>query len=698
MKSATSKNSIAKTLSYNATGCFADNLKPSETVAVLDTGGRFITASPDFSEFLQISDDEIFGLMPSELQTPLDMQAFQETLLWVIARKAAKSIWLPSHDHLSNEISFIDFVPEIGNDGNLVCIFAHGRTIPDHALLNSDFLDAQEQLAAAVKIMPDVFWIKDLNGRYKLCNDKFHQLLQVKGECAVGKTAFDVVDGEFLDTHLETDRLALASDHPIKFELQAPAVDGVSTAIYEVRKLAIRNAANQVTGILGLARDVTEERNLQANLQKMAFTDSLTSLSNRPAFNMALQDAVESARISKLQCALLLLDLDRFKSINDNLGHPTGDLVLNEVAVRLVRTTGEAGAVFRLSGDEFAILLPSFCSQSDLVQMAEAIRKDINQRMLVSDNELHLDASIGIAMTSDDTLDAHQLYRFADLALYEAKLQGRSGYHFFTPSLLERTEKRFELEAMIAEGLKNKQFMAYFQGKTDLKSGRIVGAEVLCRWRHPAKGWIAPTDFIPIAEDSGQIVAIGGYILEQACLMAIECNRERISPFKIAVNVSARQIQFEDFYRQLKMMLKKTGCQPDWIEIEITEGVLLDDSPTIRGVLERISQMGVSIAIDDFGTGYSSLSYLQNFPIDVLKIDQSFIQGMCTDQKKLVLVKAIVAMAKGLELNLVAEGVEKQQTADLLSELHCETAQGYFWSKPCSANELIQQISSEKTA
>ncbi|WP_319529710.1 EAL domain-containing protein [uncultured Cohaesibacter sp.] len=665
-------------------------------IAVHDLSGRFIGANPAFLEFLGFDLHELLMLQPMDLKIPFDLQPYQEALLWVVAKNKKKAIRLASQEDPLHDIHQIVFVPELGPDGRVRRVFSYGQNIAAVQSLENAVSDAEKQLSAAIKVMPDIFWIKDAKGKYKHCNDKFLLLINSPMINPIGKGADDFMGGDLLARHRETDHLAWKSRNPVRFEIQLPADGETERTVYEIQKLAIRNADDQVTGIVGVARDVTEDRKLREDLHKIAYTDSLTGLQNRLAFNEGLQGYVDASRAQDLQCALFVLDLDRFKSINDNLGHLAGDEVLIRVAQRLSEALGDQGTVFRLSGDEFAIITPNVTTRRAAERIAENIKFRVKQQMMIENQELFINVSIGIVLTSELPETAATLYRFADMCLYEAKAVHGASFCFFTQEVWERSERRFVLEAMLDEGLLKDQFQVFFQEKVDLKTGRFVGAEALCRWKHPAKGWILPTEFIQIAEDTGQILQLGRLVFEKACAVAVQCNRAEGEPFPIAINVSPRQLLDESFFSDLKSVLSETGCKPEWIEIEITESVLLAEGSKASKVLKKISKLGVSIAIDDFGTGYSSLSYLHRFPIDVLKIDQSFIRDMNGDPKKLVVLKAIIMMAQGLGIKTVAEGIETKYAADQLRAFNCDLGQGYLWSKPGKAEGLLGKLEEQR--
>ena len=469
--------------------------------------------------------------------------------------------------------------------------------------------------------------------------------------------------------------------------------------IHEVRFFPEFGPDGVVDSVLAIGRDVSERKEMEkrlaeseAELHALAFRDSLTGLHNRRSFQGQLQTVLDEAHSENNLSALLLLDIDRFKYVNDTLGHAVGDELIFQFAQRLVKAVSGDGYVCRLGGDEFAIIMPVLAAPCDAESMGQRIHDALATPINVSVDEIVITTSIGIAFGAGETLDQNALFRFADMALYAAKSAGRARTTVYDYSMAAQAERRFELEAMINEGLRNDEFHAFFQAKVDLETGAINGAEALCRWIRPDGRFISPAEFIPIAEETGQIVEIGRRILLESCRFAVRINAGRTQPLAVSVNVSARQLLFGGFIGTLGACLEDNGCDCRWIELEITESLLLGDDSNISETLDAIVGLGVSLTIDDFGTGYSSLSYLARFPITTLKIDQSFVRDLESNDKNGVLCRAIISMAQGLGLKTVAEGIETEEIAERLRALGCQTGQGYLWSRPQPADKILAAI------
>lgn len=457
-----------------------------------------------------------------------------------------------------------------------------------------------------------------------------------------------------------------------------------------VSDTGLKNEIGDVArAVATLAQFDTERRKLQEQLAQLAYTDQLTGLPNREALHKTLSKAVDLAACRNRECALLLLDIDRFKTINDTLGDASGDEILQAVASRLKRAIGRRGMVGRKSGDEFFVVISDLTKAGGLASLVARIKDKVVRPIDVADTSVEIAISVGHAVSPVDTADESCLVRFADMALHQAKNSGGNSVCAYSPDMSEAVETRFSTEAMINDGLRRGEFLPYYQAKVDLATGDVIGAEALCRWNRPKAGLISPAEFIPLAEETGQIVAIGNLMLRKACSFAVECNRGRSTPFVVAVNVSPRQLMYGHFMRNLQQALEETGCEEGWISLEITESLLITDDGTVMETLNAIADLGIEIAIDDFGTGYSALGYLTRFPISCLKIDQSFVRGIVDDPQQEILVRAILTMAHGLGMKVVAEGIETQAVADMLYGMQCEIGQGYLWHKPSPAQDFL---------
>ncbi len=438
----------------------------------------------------------------------------------------------------------------------------------------------------------------------------------------------------------------------------------------------------------------------EATVERQAHYDFLTNLPNRTTFRDRLTVALAQAARNRKMLAILFVDLDRFKTIVDTLGHATGDLLLRGVAERLRASLEEGDTLARLGGDEFVILLPQINRADRAVRVAQRILDAIKPPFHFERNELHITMSIGITLYPYDGEDADTLLRNADTALYRAKEQGRNNYQLYTPAMNARAFERLALENSLRKAVERREFLVYFQPQFDLQTETIVGVEALLRWQHPDLGIVYPSEFIGIAEETGLITQLGDWVLRTSCLQNKAWQKAGLPPMTVAVNLSGRQFQQQDLVESIARILKETGLDPSWLEIEITESIAMQNADYTNVVLRSLKGMGVRVALDDFGTGYSSLSYLKKFPIDTLKIDQSFVRDLTSDPNDAAIANAVIVLAHSLKLKVIAEGVELKEQETFLREHQCDMTQGFLFSMPLptAALEAFIRQKLQKTA
>ena len=440
-------------------------------------------------------------------------------------------------------------------------------------------------------------------------------------------------------------------------------------------------------------REVRERADWEVRINQLAFYDSLTGLPNRALIEDRLALALAQARRAGRGMALLFFDLDGFKSVNDSLGHAVGDRLLTEVGLRVSRCLREGDTASRWGGDEFVVLLPDLGRrQSEVSQgarhVAEKIREALAAPFAFGPHEVMVTASIGIALFPSDADKAAEIIKQADTAMYFAKEQGRNNIQFYAAHMSRAALERLSLESDLHQAIKRSEFMLLYQPQMDIQSRRITGAEALLRWNHPVRGLLTPDVFIPLAEQSGQIIAIGEWVLQEAMAQLRLWKSAGLDIPRIAINVSPLQFHRPEFVDRVRSVIAHSQLSALCMEIELTEGVLMQDTETVLTTLASIHACGVSLAIDDFGTGYSSLRYLKRLPIDVLKVDQSFVQDLTSDPDAAAIVEAILALARTLKLRVIAEGVETAPQFDFLRRLGCEECQGYYFSAPLTADAL----------
>lgn len=441
-----------------------------------------------------------------------------------------------------------------------------------------------------------------------------------------------------------------------------------------------------------LRAEVAERERAEIRIRYLAQHDSLTELPNLLLFRERVSLAITEAKATGRLTALLLIDLDRFKNVNDAFGHPAGDQLLRTVAQRLHYCINGTGSVARLGGDEFVIHLPDLADASAILLVCTKALEELRLPFSVGNHDLYISGSIGISVYPDDGDNADALLRAADTAMYHAKSQGRDNYQFFTRNMHRETEKRLDIANSLHQGFKRREFLLHFQPQVDLGSGRIFAAEALVRWQRPETGMVPPGDFIRIAEETGFIVRLGERVLYDACAQAASWRVSHHPGLRIAVNLSPQQLQRPGFSELVARILQETGLPPTALELEITEGMLTKESPENMATLSQLADQGIGLAIDDFGTGYSSLSYLRRFPIHTLKIDQSFVAGIARDANDTAIVTAIIAMAHSLRLKVVAEGVETAEQAQFLKAHGCLAAQGFYFSRAVAPDAFVDLL------
>ncbi|HSY07641.1 MAG TPA: EAL domain-containing protein [Steroidobacteraceae bacterium] len=500
---------------------------------------------------------------------------------------------------------------------------------------------------------------------------------------------FRIIDATSREVAQNSMLLAMRQDKTVGLTPNRVLVrrDGVEAAI-EDSASPIHDRNGHVTGAVMVFHDVSVARALTARMSYLAQHDSLTALPNRMLLTDRLTQMMSLAQRHQQKIAVLYVDLDCFKHINDSLGHGIGDRVLQSVAQRLLSSVRSSDTISRYGGDEFVILLADAVHAQDALVSVDKILLALAAPHRVEQHDLSITASIGIAIYPDDGTDAATLIKHADFAMLHAKDSGRNSYQFFKPEMNKRAVARQSLETDLRHALERQQFLLHYQPKMNLESGAVVGVEALIRWRHPQRGLVAPGYFIPAAEESGCIVPISRWVLREGCRQARAWHDAGLPAICIAINTSAIELRSKDFVTAVRAILTETGLEPRYLEIELTEAFLMQDPKSTTAVLQELKDVGVQLTLDDFGTGFSSLSYLKRFPIDTLKIDQSFVRDLMTDADDASIVRAVISMGQSLHKQVVAEGVETREQLEFLRAHACPEGQGFYFSHPVTAGEL----------
>lgn len=574
-----------------------------------------------------------------------------------------------------------------GVDYNLALV----RDITDRKKLERELAVRAQEFRTLVENTSDTIARYDSECRRLYVNPVLHKALGGEYEAVIGTRPSEIPGGEHSHQYEAAMCEVFATGQEVDIELRW--YDVTDSLQYSMIRITPEfNQDGEVVSVLSVGRDITELAQYRERIHHLAFHDVLTGLANRALFNDRVVQAVTDAHWHEGMLGVMILDIDRFKVVNDTMGHHTGDNLLSLVAGRLKQVVREYDTIARLGGDEFAILLPMIRDGQCLATVAEKILQAFVPPYHIENKDIFVGASIGIAVYPDDSLETGELIKYADLAMYEAKQTGGNTFRYYAADLTAQAQEKMQLETELRLAQERGELELYYQPKVNVATNAIIGSEALLRWNSSKLGWVLPDRFIGVAEDTGLIVGIGEWVMREACLCACAWNAPGMVPHKIAVNLSSRQFQAKGLRKIFAEILAETGCRAEWIELEITESLLLDHAGQVMDTLNGLRKMGFTIAIDDFGTGYSALNYLANFPIDVLKIDRSFIRDMLSDKRKSELVKAIIGMVDCLNMGLVAEGVETIEQARFLLENGCSMAQGYLYGKPVPVEMMVQQL------
>ena len=583
-----------------------------------------------------------------------------------------------------------------GADDYLLKDYINGYTLPQalrnaierRAVENTLFME-RDRAQVTLDSIGDAVLSTDILGNVTYLNLVAETMTGWSRDEASGRPlaeVFQIIDGATRAVAQNPMELAIKENKAVALSANCLLIrrDGVECAI-EDSASPIHDRTGQVVGAVIVFHDVSESRDMKVKMSHLAQHDSLTDLPNRTLLHDRITQAIALARRHGSQCAVLFLDVDRFKLINDSLGHTIGDQLLLSVAERLSACVRGTDTVSRPGGDEFVVLLSEIEHTRDAVVVADKMLASLASPHHIAQHDIHVTVSIGISVCPDDGLDAETLIKNADVALYHAKDNGRNNSQFFTQDMNVRAVAQRSLETGLRGALERGEFALQYQPKVNLATGAITGAEALLRWHHPVQGTIFPGLFVPIAEECRLIVPIGQWVLREACRQAQTWRDGGLTMDQMAVNISAIEFQAKGFLDNVKSILNETGFDPHCLELELTESVLMQNADATASLLNELKAMGVRLAIDDFGTGYSSLSYLSRFPIDTLKIDQSFVWKMTSDSGDATIVSTVINMGKSLNQRVVAEGVERPEQLVFLQARQCDEGQGYHFSKPLCA-------------
>ena len=564
------------------------------------------------------------------------------------------------------------------------------RELSEHLASAGDWRSQRTLFRAMIDQVPDYLFVKDRESRFVLANRAVAEDLGLTHEALLGRTDFDLHPPALAARFFADEQRVIAEHEPL-LDIEEFVVDTAGHQKHLLTsKIPLRDDAGEVVGIVGISRDVTERKRAEEQIHHMAHHDALTGLPNRVLLLDRLGQALRQAARNKTTVSVIFIDLDNFKTVNDSLGHAAGDQLLKAIAERLVNALRDTDTVARLGGDEFVVLV---CDDDDGRSVAksllERLHSAISQPIVVNGHAFHIASSIGLSTYPQDASEPETLLMNADLAMYQAKAKGRDNCQAYDPSMNETAYEKRVLIDGLRRGLARGEFSIVYQPQMDLRTGKIIAVEALARWNHPELGLVMPDRFIPLAEESGAIIALGEWVLGEACRQNKAWQNAGTEPITVGVNVSARQFHDPNWVDRVEAALKESGLDAHYLELELTESLLMHDVEYAVGIMKRLQGLGVALAIDDFGTGYSSLSALKSFPVTRLKIDRSFIGG---DQSDRSIAKAVISLGQQLNLKVIAEGVETDEQVAFLTDNKCDEVQGFHFSRPVESDALAAML------
>ncbi|MFO7570833.1 MAG: EAL domain-containing protein [Smithellaceae bacterium] len=653
--------------------------------------GKFSYVSPLFQKLCGYSGADLIDTNPLDYISPDYREITRQQAItrlkgqrsdayeYKITRKDGKEIWT------------LETITSIFYKGRRAALGTF-MDITERKLMEESIRLSEERYRTIIDEMEEWYFEADINGNITFFNDNFARAVEHSQKDITGMNFQNLINPADIDAIYRLFHEIFKTGKSTKnflYEFISP--DGVVTSA-EFSVFPKRDLADRVCGFRGVGHDITERKRTEERIQYLATHDSLTGLPNRLMFNQLLHHAIETAKRYKRQFAVLFIDLDRFKTINDSMGHEAGDQLLQEIAKRLTQTLRAVDVVARLGGDEFVILIEELSEPDQVKTVAGKILSAVMKPVYIAGNECRVTTSIGVSIYPQDADNEQALMKNADIAMYFAKEEGKNNVQFYSEEIQSRSLEHLSIETNLRYALERDEFSLHYQAKVDFKTNAITGVEALIRWQSPSLGSVTPTQFIPVAEETGLIIPIGNWVIRTACAQNAAWQREGLPPVCMAVNLSLRQLTDIHLIDDIRAALADSGMDPELLELEITESMVMHNPVKVIAVLHEIKNLGVRLAIDDFGTGFSSLAQIKNFPVDTLKVDRSFIRNLPEDLEDKAITEAIIAMGKSLCLNVVAEGVETIEQEDFLREHFCDEMQGYFFSKPVSHEKFADLL------
>jgi len=689
-----------------------DRTLAEATAKTLSSFFKSITMAHDGKEGLETYQAGIFDIVLTDILMPhMDGKEMSRRIREINPEQSI--IVMSAHEESSYlmeliEIGIYKFIQKPPNLDRLAeCILSTATNINNAKMVaklanetKQNLAESQELLRNIIDTVPvRIFW-KDKDSKYLGCNKLFANDAGLHGQDElIGKTDFDLVWKDQAQGYVNDDKAVMTSgQEKISYEEMQTQANG-NMIWLTTSKTPLLNQNSEIIGVLGTYVDITKQKETMAEIQKakddlgyQAEHDILTGLPNRTLYFDRLHQAIKKAPRSDTKVGVIFIDLDRFKEINDTLGHDIGDKVIQLLGERLCNSLRKVDTIARFGGDEFILLIEHIKDMKNITEILEKLMKSMETPIKVQEHSLYLTLSAGVSIYPDDGQSAEILIRNADTAMYRAKDDGRNTYHFYTKEMTMESFSHMVMSKNIRQALDNREFVVYYQPQIDGKTRKLLGMEALVRWISPTEGFISPADFIPVAEECGLIDKLGQYVFEEAASQIVQWYNKGLNPGHVSVNLSPIELQQENFIQLLQDKMQALNCDPSWLELEITEGYTMKNPEVAIQMLQGIKDLGIKLSMDDFGTGYSSLAYLKKLPIDKLKIDQAFVRELPENMHDIAIVESIISMAKSMKFSVIAEGVETLTQHDFLIEKGCHNIQGYFYAKPMPSNEMEEFI------
>ncbi|HOG11366.1 MAG: PAS domain S-box protein [Smithellaceae bacterium] len=660
----------------------------------VDLAGNYTFVNDALSRLLGYSKEELIGRtfrdQVNKEDTHLLYRAFGK--IYTTGEPERGMVYKSTRKGGETRYSEVSGFPLHNAKGEIVGFRGIGRDITLQRLLEEALRQSEERYRTILEEMDDAYFEVDLAGNYTFVNDAISRLLGYPKEKLLGRTFRDQVDKKDTKILYNAFGKIYTTGKPQRGIFYKYARKDGSARYAEISGFPLHNSKGEIVGFRGIGRDITERKKSEERIQYLATHDGLTGLPNRILFNQLLQRALQSAKRYQRMFAMFFIDLDRFKMINDTLGHDAGDQLLREIAVRFKQKLRAVDTVARLGGDEFVILIEELEDLSYVTTVARRILSAALQPMTIMGEECRVTASIGVSLFPKDGEDEQTLMKNADVAMYFAKEDGKNNFKFYSHDIQSQSARRLSIETRLRFALEKNEFFLQYQARLDIRTGKITGVEALLRWDNPDLGLLMPARFIPVAEDTGMIVPIGRWVLRTACFQNAAWQKMGLPPVCMSVNLSMRQLNDVHLIVDVERVLRESGLAPHLLELEITEHMIMHNPARIIAVLNNIRKLGVRIAIDDFGTGYSSLAQIRHFPVDALKIDRSFMRNIMENPEDIAVARAILSMGKTLSLTVVAEGVETEEQMAFLQKHACDEMQGFHFSAPVSPEQFADLL------